>query len=154
MPNINTKKIWIAVVAIVAVIFILALTEQREQSSTENVIPQKIQTQNNNLPEQTKIINETPKPISITVDVGDLTLNLSQSAGTTLYDALVQAQKNGQISFSGKEYAGLGFFMTSIGNLTSENGKNLIYYINGKQASVGVSSYTPKDGDVIDWKLE
>ena len=71
-----------------------------------------------------------------------------------LYDALVQEEKEGRIDFSGKMYPNLGFFVTDIGTLHSGNGKNLIYYINGKEATVGVSSYTLKDGDVIEWKLE
>lgn len=73
---------------------------------------------------------------------------------TTLYDALVQAKNTGAITFFGKNYPGLGFFVTDIGTLHSGNGKNLIYYINGKEATVGVSSYRLKDGDIIKWKLE
>jgi len=30
----------------------------------------------------------------------------------------------------------------------------LLYYINGKEASVGVSTYKPKNGDIIEWKLK
>ena len=73
---------------------------------------------------------------------------------TLLYDALVQEEKEGRIDFSGKMYPNLGFFVTDIGTLHSGNGKNLIYYINGKEAAVGVSSYKLKDGDIIEWKLE
>jgi len=73
---------------------------------------------------------------------------------TFLYDALVREKDKGNIDFSGKNYPGLGFFVTDIGTLHSGNGKNLIYYINGKEATVGVSSYALKDGDVIEWKLE
>ena len=74
--------------------------------------------------------------------------------GSSLYDALVLAQQNKQIIFSGTSYPSLGFFVTDIGVLHSGNGKNLLYYINGKEAQVGISSYQPKDGDTISWKLE
>src|SRR3989344_4658193 len=73
---------------------------------------------------------------------------------TFLYDALLQEKNKGKIDFSGKNYPGLGFFVTDIGTLHSGKGKNLIYYINSKEATVGVSSYALKDGDVIEWKLE
>ena len=29
-----------------------------------------------------------------------------------------------------------------------------MYYINDKEASLGVSSYTVKEGDIIEWKLK
>jgi len=76
------------------------------------------------------------------------------TSNTILYDALVREKNEGRINFSGKNYPGLGFFVTDIGSLHAGMGKNLIYYINGKEATVGVSSYTLKDGDVIEWKLE
>ena len=92
--------------------------------------------------------------ISITIIAGDKTLQIASYTGTSLYDALVSAKDSGQIEFSGKNYSGLGFFMTSIGNLYRGNGENLFYYINNKEASVGVSSYLLQDGDIIEWKLK
>ncbi|MBI3305996.1 DUF4430 domain-containing protein [Candidatus Nomurabacteria bacterium] len=91
---------------------------------------------------------------SVTVLAGETTARLLFSPNTLFYDALIQAQNKGQMSFSGKNYPGLGFFVTEIGTLRAGNGKNLLYYINEKEASVGVSSYTLKDGDIIEWKLE
>jgi hypothetical protein len=29
-----------------------------------------------------------------------------------------------------------------------------MYYINGKEAEIGISSYIPKNGDMIEWKLK
>lgn len=92
--------------------------------------------------------------ISITIIAGDKTLHIASYAGTSLYDALISAKANKQIEFSGKNYSGLGFFVTNINNLRNGNGKNLFYYINNKEASVGVSSYLLKDGDTIEWKLK
>lgn len=89
---------------------------------------------------------------SVTILAGDKTIHLQSNI--TFYDALVQTKNDGKITFSGKNYPMLGFFVTDIGSLHSGNGKNLLYYINGKQASVGVSSYTLKDGDTIEWRLE
>lgn len=92
------------------------------------------------------------KALSVTVSAGNTTIYLEPNV--IFYDALVEAKDSGKITFSGKNYPGLGFFVTDIGALHTGNGKSLLYYINGKQASVGVSSYTLKDGDVIEWKLE
>ena len=86
--------------------------------------------------------------------VGSQTISLPLSPNETVYDALKYAQAQGEISFTGTIYPGLGFFITSIGALKSGNGENLMYYVNGTQATVGISSYIPHDGDTIVWKLE
>lgn len=92
--------------------------------------------------------------ISCTIVVKDQTVALSVPTQTTLYDALLSAQKMGEIIFSGKQFPSLGFFVTDIGTLHAGEGKNLIYYINGKEATVGITSYVLHDGDAIVWKLE
>lgn len=84
----------------------------------------------------------------------DQTVEFSISNNTTVYDAMNSLMAEGKLSFEGKEYPGLGFFITSIGSLESGEGKNLMYYINGKEASLGVSSYVVKEGDIIEWKLK
>lgn len=91
---------------------------------------------------------------SITILAGDTTAHLLVAPNTLFYNALVEGKNADKITFSGKNYPGLGFFVTEIGTLRAGDGKNLLYYINGKEATVGVSSYTLKDGDIIEWKLE
>ena len=89
---------------------------------------------------------------SVTVSTGNETIHFEPNQ--IFYDALIKQKNAGKITLSGKNYPGLGFFVTNIGPLHSGGGKNLLYYINGKEATVGVSSYTLKDNDVIEWKLE
>ena len=91
---------------------------------------------------------------TVTVIFGSDTTKLPVTPGTIFYDTLVEARNEGSITFSGKNYPGLGFFVTDIGKLHSGNGQYLLYYINGKEATVGVSLYKLMDGDVIEWKLE
>ena len=91
---------------------------------------------------------------TVTILAGETMTQLLVAPNTFFYNALVQAKNQEQILFDGKNYPGLGFFVTNIGTLHSGNRKNLLYYINGKKATVGVSSYKLKDGDIIDWKLE
>ena len=94
------------------------------------------------------------KQIYITLIVDEKTFHFALNAGQSLYDTLLSAKENKQIVFSGKNYPGLGFFVTDIGSLHNGNGKYLFYYINNKEASVGVSSFLPQNGDVILWKLK
>ncbi|MDP9249032.1 MAG: DUF4430 domain-containing protein [bacterium] len=91
---------------------------------------------------------------STTVIAGEKTVALSVPAETTFYDALVEYRNRGEIEFAGKNYPVLGFFVTNIGTLHARGGLDLLYYINGTEATVGISSYVLKDGDVIEWKLE
>jgi len=85
---------------------------------------------------------------------GEIDVALQFMTGESLYDVFKNAQDNGLLEFSGRKYPGLGFFITSIGTLREGNGKNLMYFINGEEASVGVSVYVPHDGDVITWELK
>lgn len=91
---------------------------------------------------------------TFTLSMGDKRQIFSFTKGITLYDAFKELQSKGEISFEGKNYPGLGFFVTRIGDLKSGDGKNLMYDINGKEASVGVSAYVLKEGDIIEWKLK
>ncbi|MCX6757517.1 MAG: DUF4430 domain-containing protein [Candidatus Nomurabacteria bacterium] len=89
----------------------------------------------------------------ITLKIADTNINLPIQNNSSLYDILLAGQNAGQINFTGKNYSGMGFFISSIGNLKEGNGKYLIYYINGIEANLGISSYVPKVGDVVEWKL-
>lgn len=133
----NQKKLNIEIfIILLFIIFIFSLTWNKNPQTIEN---------SKNTQENTQ---------SITILAGETTAHLLSSPNTLFYNALIQERDAGKITFSGKNYPGLGFFVTDIGTLHSGNGKNLLYYINGKQASVGVSFYTLKDGDIIEWKLE
>ena len=122
----------------------LKLKSEIETQTTKSVTEQKT--------ESPKNIEENNQ--SVTILAGGTTVYLSFLPNTIFYDALVQGKNENKISFSGKNYPGLGFFVTDIGTLHAGSGKHLLYYINGKEATVGVSSYTLKDGNIIEWKLE
>jgi|GEM_PF-1790206 len=101
-------------------------------------------------PQQQEIISTE----NISLIIGSMPISIPLVVGDTLYETLHNADVQGTILFSAREYPGLGFFVTAIGLLESGDGKNLMYFINGKEASVGVSMYVPHDGDVIEWKLK
>lgn len=160
------QKSYIQIISVIVIITILGIVlyfkKQNIQSIpvTENTsvnvqdtkitIPQKneIQRQPQSSPQQ----NITTGYISIIT--GEVPIHIPLVVGDTLYETLHNAGVQGTILFSGREYPGLGFFVTAIGLLESGDGKNLMYFINGTEASVGVSVYVPHDGDVIEWKLE
>ena len=137
MKKINKKSSieLFAVIAIIAALIVIFYAKEESapfrRSGQETISPARI-----------SLIAESP-PVKIDFDAGD-----------TLFAVLQKAKTQNIISFSGYEYPLLGFFVIEIGPLRSGNGKYLIYYINNKEASVGVSSYLPKNGDVIEWKLK
>ncbi len=144
-PN---KKLYIGILIIGFLVFVILNTNQTTPSQLKSEPPPLNQggvRGGNSVAQRTG---------SITVSAGKIKFNLSVPANTLFYDALIQAKNAGTMEFSGKIYPGLGFFVTDIGTLHSGNGKNLLYYINGKEATVGVSSYALKDGDIIEWKLK
>ena len=159
----NKKKLYpgisIAIVFCIAVIlFYINNKEKREVA--KNILPvsliPSLETKDveKNVQRIKTVESSEENTLSATVLAGESIVKLPFIIGASFYDALMQAKNEGQITFSGKNYLGLGFFVTDIGSLHSGSGKNLLYYINGKQASVGVSSYLLKDGDIIEWKLE
>ena len=63
-------------------------------------------------------------------------------------------QAEGKINFKDKNYSGMGKFVEEINGLKSSQNKYWIYYINGKEANVGISNYKINPGDVVSWKLK
>lgn len=97
--------------------------------------------------------SKKPETQTATLIAGTTRINLPFAPGETLYSALVAAKNTGLV-FAGKEYPALGFFVTDIGSLHQTSGGNLMYFINGKEAAVGVSTYVLVNGDVIEWKVQ
>jgi uncharacterized membrane protein len=96
------------------------------------------------------------------VSVGFVSLNVFNKSyeieikeGDSVYDVMETLQNSGQdFSFKYKEYSGMGVFIEEIKEVRGKAGSYWIYYINGEEASVGVSKYILKGGDVVTWKQE
>lgn len=152
-------KLYIRVLVAVILVFIVFFLTPRPNHQVEEVLPQKINSEIKTQTvkptiEKTQNIKTEENNLHFTLLAGNINTQLLFSPNSFLYDALVKERDAGKITFSGKNYPGLGFFVTDIGTLHAGSGKYLLYYINGKEATVGISSYTLKDGDIIEWKLE
>ena len=97
---------------------------------------------------------DTTSSYSINILAGDINVHISFKSGISLYEVMEEAREKKQIDFKGRNYPGLGFFVTDVGSLHEDNNQNLMYYINGQEAEVGISSYVPQDGDIISWELK
>jgi hypothetical protein len=95
--------------------------------------------------------------IIVRLIVEDFSVDLSVQEQTTVLALLEQAEAAGYIHFSSRDYGGdLGHLVEEINGIRSStrDKKYWIYYINGKKASIGVSNYIVRPGDIISWKYE
>lgn len=100
---------------------------------------------------------KTPNQISedsLTLITGPTKTTFTFQEGQTFFEILNSKENINKIKFIGKDYTGIGFFITDIGELHSGGGNDLLYYVNGVQANSGISVYKPKVNDVVEWKLE
>ena len=72
----------------------------------------------------------------------------------SVYDFMVDLQKEGKITFKDKNYPGMGEMIEEINGIKNNGNKNWIYYVNGKEATVGVSNYKINPRDIVSWKYE
>ena len=163
MPK-PTKQFYIKLLIFFSIIFIISVfwsikintpaqTLEVNLAKNENLAKTALSAKKQNQ-NTTKIVENKSETQSASIITGNVTTQISFAPNTIFYDALVEARNAGILDFSGKNYSVLGFFVTDIGTLHSGDGKDLLYYINGKEATVGVSVYILKDSDVIEWKLE
>jgi hypothetical protein len=103
---------------------------------------------------QVKIQNSISDHIFI--DVKGVSYQVDVPKNSTVYDAMriLSDIPRSNFSFHVKEYPGLGKFVDEVNNVKGKPGKYWIYYINNKEASVGVSNYILAKGDKVSWKQE
>ncbi|MBI1971363.1 MAG: DUF4430 domain-containing protein [Candidatus Wildermuthbacteria bacterium] len=103
-----------------------------------------------------EFINQDVLSISAVLDVEGKRYEISLSQGSTVHELMLAAKGQYDFQFSGREFPGMGFFIEEINGLgqNSRAGKYWIYYINGRKAEVGISTYIVQKNDVISWKYE
>jgi len=53
-----------------------------------------------------------------------------------------------------KQFSGLGEFVESINGVKPDSKHFWAFYVNGKSATLGASSYVTKNSDTIEWRLD
>ncbi|MGH7249731.1 MAG: DUF4430 domain-containing protein [Minisyncoccia bacterium] len=72
----------------------------------------------------------------------------------SVYDFMSMLRNEGKINFIEKSYSGMGMFIVSINGIKGGADRSWIYYVNDKEAGIGVSNYKINPGDVVSWKYE
>lgn len=98
-----------------------------------------------------KIITDNEKYISVILTVFDKSYPVKIQEKSSVYEAMKNI-KDDTFSFNGIKHSGLGYFVNEINGVKGESGKYWFYYVNGEEASIGISNYILKDGDIISWK--
>jgi hypothetical protein len=89
-----------------------------------------------------------------TLEINNSKYEAEIKGATSVYDFMQELQKEGKINFEDKTYSGMGKLIEEIDGIKNSRDKNWIYYVNGKEAEIGVSNYNIKPGDIISWKYE
>lgn len=102
------------------------------------------------------VVQKNSGTIAVTLRLDEaLDTRTELPAGSTVFTLMDTLQKNGQLSFRAKDYGGaLGWFIEELNGVPNTRERNWIYYLNNQPAAVGVSNYTLRAGDVIEWKYE
>ena len=131
---------------------IVPLEQNYKEEKIEPVLT--IKNQKNDGPK--KIQNENN--IKVTLNVLDKKYETEIKEGVSVFDAMKMIEEksiaSNPFSFKYKEISGLGSFVTEINGVKGSPGEYWIYYVNDKLASIGVSNYILKEGDIISWKNE
>jgi len=162
----NKKNIYILVLSLVfftvfTSVLINYFKDNKTKEQTEAIFtPVEISNIKTDLNNKTESIvkkeilkDENIKNISVDINVFNKSYSIKIQENGSVYDAM-KSISDESFSFKSTNHAGLGYFIESINGVKGEPGKYWIYYVNGKEASVGVSNYILKDGDSILWKQE
>ncbi|MDQ5954713.1 MAG: hypothetical protein QG583_641 [Patescibacteria group bacterium] len=128
------------------------------KNETENIIPN---TEVINIQEEVvKEVRSVPvkktaeKGIKTTLEVNNTKYESEINKEISVYDFMTQLKTEGKITFKEKTYSGIGKFIQEINGLKSDGDNYWIYYVNGVEASIGVSNYKINPGNVVSWKYE
>jgi len=97
----------------------------------------------------------TAKSSSVaTPSTDDHNVTFAPVSGELLIDAMYRLASTSDFSFSGRTYAGLGFFVDSINEKKNADGMYWILYVNDAVATKGVSELRARDTERYEWKYE
>ena len=151
---ISKNKIISTIVLIVFLFLGILFLKSYLLSKQETILVLKsIKTLNINAVE-TNIPDDQTNTIQTTLQINGVIYKDQIKKNTSVYDFMNQLKNEGKISFTEKDYIGMGRFIDSINGIKNNNNMSWIYYVNGKEAQVGVSNYKINPGDIVSWKYE
>jgi len=126
------------IIAIIILLLASGCIQKQENKETDN---SQLNQTNNSIKIKLKITDSQNKTIAEKYVAGEKEQNL--------FEILLKSD----INFNYKKYS-YGAFITEIEGLKPKNNEYIAIYINEKYSDKGVSSITPKNNDIIEFKLE
>lgn len=142
------KKIILVLVLFAVLVGVLYFNKDEKEVA---VVPEQVVAKEESVSEKIKEIKTVPM---VTLEVLGEKYRSEVREGDTVYLIMKRLGEKENFSFNYKEYPSMGVFVDEINGIKGEPGKYWIYYVNGVEASVSVSKYILKEGDVISWKQE
>jgi hypothetical protein len=107
------------------------------------------------IPADNHIVDSAVATARLTIDFGggEIKNFKIEPRGENLFILTRNKLSEEGIDMAYKTYEGLGDLIIRIGDKESGGGKYWQYWVNGNYAQVGTSSYSPKSGDLIEWKF-
>lgn len=97
----------------------------------------------------------TPAAITVTLSVRSQAYVTVVPQGSTVWNTMNYLASSTPFRFHAVYYPGMdGYFVDEINGVKSKTDAFWIYYVNNSEPSIGISQYTLKSGDSIQWKLE
>ncbi|NVN96774.1 DUF4430 domain-containing protein [Candidatus Nomurabacteria bacterium] len=95
------------------------------------------------------------KNIKVSLIIEDKKYEGEFKDGATVFEVMQKLkEENNEFDFKYTEHTGLGIFIDEMNGKKGGRDGYWIYYVNGKEASIGISNYKIKNGDIISWKYE
>jgi len=136
MKKDNKKIIWLGFAVSLFFFLIFVFTKDVGQN-TSSISP------------PSPVLIQTEKTVQAFLEIDGKKLETAVVEKERVYDFMVKLREEGKINFKDKTYSGMGKLIKEINGI-----KNSSYYVNGKKATIGVSNYQIKPGDVVSWKYE
>jgi hypothetical protein len=112
----------------------------------------------NIIPRDTSIIStskeENNKTVKTILEINQVKYESEITEPISVYEFMEKLQNERKITFKDKTYTGMGKLIEEINGLKSEGDKYWIYYVNNKEAQIGISDYKINPGDTVSWKYE
>lgn len=105
---------------------------------------------------QAEQTEQTQLPVTFRIPMLGIDTDVQMPDGSTVYDLMTHLKKTDVLDFTGTNYGTLGYFIESIGGISSDPKARLywIYAINGHKATTGISTYPLHSHDIISWNYE
>ena len=81
-------------------------------------------------------------------------VSFTATTTSTVLDTMQALMAEGKLSFSGRDFLGLGFFVEEINGAGPADGNYWFLYVNGASSETGASQTHLKTGDVVEWRYK